>query len=92
MTQALGACLTTSTQSIHLFWFCLQVFRQAGPPNRIDCLSQWGNKRQVSFPTTHRRITISEIEAGASNISIINQTLCQLVCFVDKRFSNAEST
>ena len=32
------------------FWFCLQVFCQAGPPQLVDCLLPIGNKRKMSFP------------------------------------------
>ena len=38
INQALGVCATTPTQTV-LFWFCLQVFHQAGPPQRVDCLA-----------------------------------------------------
>ena len=28
------------TNAKHFFWFCLQVFRQARPPQWVDCLAQ----------------------------------------------------
>ena len=27
----------------HPFWFCLLVFCQAGPPQRVNCLNAMGN-------------------------------------------------
>ena len=29
------------------FWFCLQVFRQAGPPQQVNCLAQSSNKAHL---------------------------------------------
>ena len=34
------------------FGFCLQVFRLAAPPQRVDLETPMGNKRSVSFPRT----------------------------------------
>ena len=43
-------------KSTFLGGFCLQVFRQAGPPQGVDCLAPMGSKRKSVFPknsTTH---------------------------------------
>ena len=52
MKRALYVCLITPTQST-FFGFCLQVFRQAGPPQRVDFLAPMGSRRKVFSPTTH---------------------------------------
>ena len=51
MDQKLCVCLTTPAL---IFWvqfgffgFRLPVFRQPGPPQRVDCLVSVGNKLQV---------------------------------------------
>ena len=41
---------------------CLQVFRQAGPPQRAKCLALKENKGKVSFPRTQQRIGSLESE------------------------------
>ena len=38
--DTLRQSITTPMQST--FWFCLQVFHQAGPPQRVDCLASMG--------------------------------------------------
>ena len=60
LNQAFYVCLITPTQST-LFWFCLQIFCQAGPPQRVQYLAALRNK---SFPKTKRRIASSEIESN----------------------------
>ena len=55
----------TNADHIFLFLggkFCLQVLRQAGPPQRVDCLTSTENERKVSFPRTQRRIVSLGIE------------------------------
>ena len=47
----------------HFFGFCLQVFRQSGPPQRADYLALMVNKRKVSFPRRQRRIASSRIRS-----------------------------
>ena len=47
----------------------MQVFCQAGPPKRVNCLTL-GNKRKMFFPRRQRRFASSRIEPGVSNISI----------------------
>ena len=48
--------LSNHTNEKQCFGFCLHAFRQAGPPQRVDCLAPMGNRRKVSFPRTQRRI------------------------------------
>ena len=67
----------TSTRSA-FSGFCLQVFRQARPSKRKNCLASIRNKRKMSFQSTQRRTASSGIEPGASNRSIINLALCQV--------------
>ena len=72
----LALCICANhTNAMHIFGFCLQVFCQAGPPKRVDCLAPMGNKRKVLFPRIQRRIVSSRIEPGVSDLSIINPTL-----------------
>ena len=55
--------VSNHTKAKYLFvWFFLLVFRQAGPPQRVDCLAQMMNKREVSFPRTQRRIILDELQ------------------------------
>ena len=44
MEQALYACIPTLQLNTFFGGFCLQVFREAGPPKRVDCLASIGNK------------------------------------------------
>ena len=46
----------------HFFGFYLQVFPPAEPPLRVDCLALMGNMRQVSFPRTQGRISITNLK------------------------------
>ena len=76
MNKALYVRLTTNrTNAKRFLGFYLQAFRQAGPPQREDCLAQMENKRTVSFPRTQQRIASSRIEPGVSNLSITKPTL-----------------
>ena len=43
----------------HFFGFYLQVFPLAGPLLRVDCSAFTGNMRQVSFPRTQGRISVT---------------------------------
>ena len=43
--------------------FSLLFFRKVRPPQRVDCLTTMGNKQQVSFQKTQRRI-----EPGIGNL------------------------
>ena len=53
MNQALCVHLTNYTNAEYLFLiFFWQVFRQAGPPQRVDCLAAMENKCEVSLPKT----------------------------------------
>ena len=71
--------LSNHTNADHAFWgFCLQVFHEAGPQQQVDCLALMGNKCQMSFLRTQRRIVCSRIERGTSNLSITSPTLNQL--------------
>ena len=85
----------------HFFWFCLQVFRQAGPPQRVDCLGPIRNRCKRPFPRIQRRIASFRIEPGVSNLSITSLMLCNCViatdtlqlfcCFHDTLFDAAAS-
>ena len=75
MNQALDLRLSNHNNAEQFFGLCLQVFRQAGPPQRVDRLAQMGNNRKVFFPKTQRRIASSGIEPGVSNLSITSPTL-----------------
>ena len=48
--------LSNHTNTEQFFWFSLQVFRQAGPLQRVDCWARMKNKRKVSFPRTQQGI------------------------------------
>ena len=53
MNQALYKCPTAPNHEMHPFFgFCLQLFCQAGPPQRVKCLVSIENTRKVSFPKT----------------------------------------
>ena len=91
LTSENTVCLSLSSLFVHMnqtpasvqphhrrapfFGFCSQVFRQTGPPQRVDCLASVRNKRKVSFPRIQRRIASPGIEPRASNLSIANPTL-----------------
>ena len=51
----------------------LQVFRQAGPPQRVDGSARMGNQRNLPFSRTQRRIASSRIEPGVTNLSITDR-------------------
>ena len=57
----------------HFFRFCLQVYRQAELPRRVNHLALMENKLEVSFPTT-QRIAGLGIERAASNLLTTNQS------------------
>ena len=59
----------------HLFFLCLEVFRQTGPLPRIDCAAVLKILSQVSVPSTKWRIANSEIKPKVSNFLITNPTL-----------------
>ena len=45
----------------HHFWFYLQVFRQAGPPQEADCsFVPMGNMRYMFFPRNQKRLPVQE--------------------------------
>ena len=73
-----GQPCSNHTNTEHCFRVCLQVFHQAGPPQRVDWSGVMGNKRKVCFTRAQRRISSSRIEPGASDLSITTQTLYQL--------------
>ena len=54
---------------------CLQVFHQAGPPQRVDCLAAIGNKRNR---LSQRCIASWGIELEVRNFTVINPTFYQL--------------
>jgi len=64
----LCVCYTTPTQKL----FCLHVFRQAGPSQRIDC---WASR---SFSRTQRRATTSGFQSRFRNLWITSPALYQL--------------
>jgi len=48
----------------------LHVFRQAEPPQRVDCLPPKWENHQVSFPRIQQRTTASGVEPRFGNLSI----------------------
>ena len=52
MNQTLCVCLTTPTQS-NLFWFCLQVVRQAGPTQLETAWLSMENERKKRLSQGH---------------------------------------
>jgi len=58
--------------------FCLHVFRQAGPPQRVDCLAPRWETALCVFPT-QRRATASGVEPKFRNLSITSPELYQLL-------------
>ena len=77
-------CPTTSTMAT-LYWFCLQVFRQARQQQRVDWLASIRNIRKVSFTKTQRRIASSRIEPRAGNLSIMKPTLFYQLSYCRRR-------
>ena len=69
--------LSDHTNAEHFFWFCLQVFCQVGPPQRVDCLASMGNKRRVYFPRTSSVRRIFK-RRGAENLRIMKTKLKDL--------------
>ena len=52
--------LSNHTNSEHfLRGFCLEVFRQAGPPQLVDCLAPMGNQSKMYFQQGHKLPPIS---------------------------------
>ena len=66
--------LSDHTNAEHFFGFCLQVFCQAGPPQRVDYLASRGNKRRLYFPRTSSVRRIFE-RRGAGNLRIMKTKL-----------------
>ena len=52
-----SVCASLSTP---MLGFSLQVFDQARPSRRVDCLDLMGNKRKVSFPMTPQALPVWE--------------------------------
>ena len=79
MHQAFCVCLTTPTQST-FSGLCLQVFRQAGLPQQVNCLILWkiGFAFARRIDDTKRRIASSGIEPGASNILLFDVLLSSI--------------
>ena len=73
MNQALCVWLTTPTQQNTFFWGGSSVckFRQAGPPQRVDCLTSTKNESKVPFLRTQRRIACAGIEPGSVKVAVI---------------------
>ena len=67
MNQALCICPPTPIQST-FFGFCLLVFLQNVPPQRLDCVISFGDEHKASFPKTQRRIASSRIEPGLATL------------------------
>ena len=61
MNQAHCFCLLHQRRA-SFSGFCLQVFRPAGPPPRVNCLPRMGNKREVSFLRTQRQWIADSID------------------------------
>ena len=59
--------LSNHNNTEHFFGFCLQVFRKALPPHRVDCLASVENKRKVSFPSTQRQWIVDSIDCTDEN-------------------------
>jgi len=69
----LCVCHTTPTQTL----FCLHVFRQAGPSQRVDCLApKWETALSVFPKDTATRYRIGE--PRFRNLAIISPALYQL--------------
>ena len=52
--------------------FCFQVFRQAGPPQLVDCLTPMGNQRKVYFQQGHKLPPINGRVDRASATEAVN--------------------
>ena len=59
------------TNAEHFFWLCLQVFRQAGPPRRIDSLAPMGQVKSTDRDklTAKQRFRYSDFVAVISSLS-----------------------
>ena len=64
MNREFRICLTTPMQ-MHFFGSFLQVFRQAGPPQRLDCLSQWELGVNCLFQGHDNTLLMQELNQGS---------------------------
>ena len=62
--------LSNYTKAEQFFEFSLQVSRQAGPAQRVDCLAPLENKRKVTLSRPQRRTVSLGIEPVVSNLSL----------------------
>ena len=62
-------------QSHICFRFCLQVFHQAGPSQRVDCFALTGNKRKVSSQGHDAALAVRESKRGSATFQSLTDTL-----------------
>ena len=69
----------------------MQVFHQAGPSQRVDCLPPVDNTRKISFTETQQRIASSGIEAGVSNRRFTNWAMAARLLDVSLKLQIAKA-